>query len=279
MILNTVDQNDEVIRSDTMVQDFSWKEFDLDLIMNVPLVFSTGKYTQTLKPTITYTFHKLSADKSTPEGFFQGDHYQSLAAQLFFQNLLNQPELAIFPRWGQAAEVFYRSTPFGGIDIGEIKAIHAYLFFPGLMRNHGIRVYNGYQERKNTEAAISFSDPIRYPRGSQRFRNSQMYSLAVDYAFPIVYPDISLGLLTYLKRIRASLFYDYAHLKGNIYDQDGHVRGKYSGNLEGLGLDLYGDGHFLRLVAPISAGLRSIYRPNTKDFAFEFLFSIGFDDI
>ncbi len=277
MITNTVDQNDVVVRSDTTVHNFSWNEFDFDLTMNVPLVFSTGKYTQIIKPSLEYTFRKISHDNTTPEEYFQG-RYQSLTAQLYFQNILDKSELSIFPKWGQIAEAFYRSSPFGGVKIGELKAAHSYLYFPGLAKNHGIRIYSGYQE-KNSETAVAFSDVLRYPRGSSRFHNNQMYSFAVDYAFPIAYPDISLGPLAYLKRIRASVFYDYADLKGNLYDEDGIVSGQYSGSLESIGLELYGDGHFLRLVAPVSAGLRSIYRPVTKDFVFEFLFSISLNDI
>ncbi len=276
-IRNTVDREGNVVRIDTTLQKFSWKEFDLDLSVNVPLVFSSGKYTQVLKPSIEYTFRNISHDETTPPAFIQG-HYQTLSYQLYFQNLLKSSEFSIFPKLGQVAEVFYRSSPFGGFKIGKLKAAHSYLFFPGFANNHGIRLYNGYQ-KKETHTTVAFSDIIKYPRGTNRLQNKQMYSFAADYVLPIAYPDVSLGALAYIKRIRASLFYDYANLKGDTYNPDGMITGQYTRNLESVGLEIYGDGHFLRLVAPVSAGLRSIYRPVNKDFVFEFLLSVSFDDI
>ncbi|MGQ8335375.1 TolB family protein [Sunxiuqinia sp. A32] len=277
LIENTVNQFGQIIDSDTTTQRFSWNELDVNLEMKLPIYFSQGKYVQVLQPTIGYSLRKVSHDDTTPDEYFEG-HYHSMAYQLYFQNLLLKSELDVYPNWGQTAEVFYRHNPFNGEKLGSLAAVQSYLFFPGVMGNHGIRVYNGYQERRY-DGTISYSDILKYPRGTNSFHNNKMYSFGIDYAMPLLYPDINFGPLAYLKRIRTSVFYDYAHLTGNIYDTDGQVTGTFSGALKSVGAELIGDGHFLRLVVPVSTGIRGSYHPNKQTFSFEFLFSVSFDSI
>ncbi|NTV83169.1 MAG: hypothetical protein HGA23_02570, partial [Bacteroidales bacterium] len=92
----------------------------------------------------------------------------------------------------------------------------------------------------------------------------EMFSSSVNYEFPIFYPDWNIGPVVYLKRLKAALFYDQTWTTGSNHDQ----------HYISTGLDLTFDFHLFRLFAPLEAGLRTIYFPQSSTFGFEFLYSI-----
>lgn len=276
-VSNTVDRQGNILQSDTTIRNFSWNELEFELSSRVPFYFNKGKYTQILQPEVKYNYRKVTHNQTTPDQFYQG-YYHSMSYRLYFQNIIRQAELDIQPDWGQIIELSYRNSPGGGTKIGDLMAFQSYLYIPGLVRNHGIRFYNGYQQKSNNKD-LAFSDIVRYPRGFNRFQHDELYSFGADYVMPICYPDKSLGRLFFLKRIRSSAFYDFAHLKGTIYDENGLASGKFTGSLKSAGLELTGDGHFLRLTAPVSIGIRGIYMPDIREFRTELMLSVNFDSL
>jgi hypothetical protein len=276
-IQNTVDQNGNVIDSDTITKKFEWNEFNFDAAINIPLQFSQGKFSQYINPEISYSYSQVSHTSSTPANFYSG-YYHSLTSRLFMRNAIARSELDLAPRWAQVLELVHRKSLGGGSDAGKVSAVQSYLFFPGLMANHGIKIYNAFQQ-KEAGSSFAFSNSVRFPRGYSSYQNTEIYSMGIDYLMPLLYPDLSVGRLLYLKRLRTNLFYDYASLKGNIYSQEGEVTGTFTANLNSLGIELMGDGHVLRLVSPVSAGVRGAYLPDPKSFQFQFLFSINFGSL
>ncbi|WP_372772321.1 TolB family protein [Mangrovibacterium sp.] len=262
---------------DTVVRSFSWRELSYELGTSVPLSFSQGKYSQLIQPQIEYGYTRVSHSSTTPDQFYSG-FYHALSYRLYLQNVLRQSEFDLLPKWGQIVELTYKNSPSGGTQIGDLKALQTYLYFPGFAGNQGIRIYNGLQ-KKHTDLDISFSDVVRFPRGIQQLSNTDLYTFGADYMFPLAYPDLNLGRLFFMKRLRTSLFYDFSSLKGNVYNEDGTVYSIYEKYLTSTGIELKADGHILRTAAPVSVGLRSMYLPDTKKFSFEFLFTISFDAI
>jgi hypothetical protein len=112
-----------------------------------------------------------------------------------------------------------------------------------------------------------FSDLVNYPRGITGKQDEVLYSIAATYKMPVLYPDFSLGPFVYLKRIKISLFYDYA-----IGDTDHHIT-----YYKSTGMELSGDMHIIRFIAPFDIGLRVIYLPDQQKFEYQFLFAVGFD--
>lgn len=261
--------------NDTVRQNIEWNEFSFEGGISLPLVFSQGKYTQLVRPELEYSYQNVSHTSSTPQEFYQG-YYHALTYRLFIQNSLGRSELDLQSRWAQAIELIYRDGLTGGSDIGRIAAAQGYLFFPGLFNNHGIKIFNGYQNKKS---GSSFGNAVRVPRGYHSFQNNELYALGADYVMPLLYPDFSLGRLIYLKRIRSSFFYDYGQANGNVYSSDGEIAGKFTAKMQSLGVELMADGHFLRLVTPVSLGLRGAYIPDTQNFHLQVLFSVSFDSL
>ncbi|MGV8139504.1 MAG: TolB family protein [Mangrovibacterium sp.] len=261
--------------SDTISQSYTWKELICTFNTRLPLSFNRGKYRQFLQPETEYNYEKIIQERAAPEEIHDG-YYHSLTHRLFFQNMIRKAELDIMPDWGQSLDLYYRYNPGGGTRISDLKAAEATLYFPGILKNHGIRFYNGYQ-RKGTGEIYTFSDVIRFPRGIGRIRNHKLYTFGADYMMPLCYPDLNFGRFAFLKRLRMSLFYDFSEYESVLYNKDGKKSGIIKGEVKSIGTEMMSDGHFLRLATPISAGLRGIYRPDFKDFRVEFLLSISFN--
>ncbi|MCK9218504.1 MAG: hypothetical protein M0P47_00455 [Bacteroidales bacterium] len=244
---------------------FTWQETNIKVHANIPWNFSHGKYYRYLRPSIGTTLIGIQHHSSTPEKFTSG-WIQTMDYQVSFSQYLHSNHKDVYHRWGQALNFVYRNTPFGSNDMGSIVAGELNLWFPGIMRHHGIWIYGGVQQRsKSKELSYSFSDIIQFPRGYSDIYDPELLSLQFNYKFPIIYPDFSAGSVIYLKRIKMNLFYDWTR---------GRNKEEYN-TYQSTGAELTFDFHLLRFVSPIEMGIRSIYFPDTEGWGFDFLYSIS----
>lgn len=276
LITQTKNNQGQVVNQDTTFERFTWKETNLKIDTRIPFNFSRGKYNRLFQPEINYDYTFYGHDNTTPEQFFTGN-LQSVTYRLYYQQLLRQSAQDVYPNFGFVADASYYHSPTGSSELGSMAVAQSYLFLPGLLPNHGIRLYSGFQNKQSFETH-SFSDAIRYPRGWGKINSTEMYSFAFDYKLPLFYPEWSAGGLAYLKRVTASMFADYAQLKGNYYE-NGHVTGTYISNISSYGIELNGDVNFLRFYAPVKIGFRSSYLPEVNNVYFDFLLSIDFNSL
>ena len=96
--------------------------------------------------------------------------------------------------------------------------------------------------------------------------DDKLYSLSVNYKFPLCYPDLGIGQLIYFKRIKMNVFYDQA------VGYFGDIKNNYNS----CGVELTSDFHLFNFPFIINAGVRSIYLPEQKILKAEFLFSVDF---
>ncbi len=272
LINQTKNEWGQVIKQDTTSERFLWGETNAGIDLNIPLKLSKGQYNRFLQPEISYDFTLYKHRESTPHGFYEGN-FQSLSYRLYFYQLLRQSQRDVYPDFGVIFDVAYRNSPFGTTSFGNLTTIQTNLFLPGLLDNHGIKVYGGIQNKKMNKS-YGFSDAIRYPRGWGSINTTRMYSLGVDYKLPLIYPDWNMRGLWYLKRVNFDLFADFARLKGNTYKNNLQV-GTFTSDISSLGFELTGDINFLRFYAPVNIGIRTSYLPKIKDFYFDFLFSLN----
>lgn len=276
LIKQTKNQNGDVVQQDTLLQRYSWNHTTAEFNIAVPLNFTKGAFSRLLQPEIQYDFSFYDHDSSTPEHFFKGN-FQSLSYRLYFHQLLKQSSQDVFPNFGFIFDGSYRHSPMGTTDLGSLAAAQSVFYLPGLLTNHGVKIYSGIHSKKISDT-FSFSEAIRYPRGWGKINTTRMYSVATDYKLPLFYPEWSLGGVIYLQRISASIFGDYAHLKGNIYN-DGEITGTFRKDISSLGIELTGDANFLRFYAPTEIGFRASYLPELGNVYFDFLFSIDFNSL
>ncbi|KJF42117.1 TolB family protein [Draconibacterium sediminis] len=268
-------QEGQVTKRDTTLQDYKWNETNFSANMRIPLNLSRGAFTRFFQPEIEYQFTRYGKEESTPDEFNTGD-YQSLSYRLYYYQLLRRSHQDIYPNFGFALEGNFRHSPWQSTEMGRLTAGAATMYLPGLLKNHGIRLYGGLQE-KSSGNFFGFSDAIRFPRGWTKIETEQLQSLSLNYALPLSNPDLSIGGLTYVRRISATFFADYANLQGSYHG--GETPTKFNVDISSYGVELLGDVNFLRFYAPVKIGVRTSYLKELEDFGFDFLLSVDFNSL
>ncbi|NQU84549.1 MAG: hypothetical protein HQ541_02190, partial [Mariniphaga sp.] len=268
----TNDQN-EIVRSDTSLTKFNWAETTVDLGIRLPLNLSKGNFSRLLQPEIKYELTSRRNAFQQPDWFTVGN-INSASYRLYYHQILRQSYQDLVPDFGFIVDFLYRHSPGSDLGLGSIAGGQIVNYLPGFKRNHGVVLYNGIQSRK-AEDGYTFTDIIRYPRGWGKYLNNFLYSFSANYKLPLFYPDLSVGGLFYLKRIKASLYADYAYHEGDIYHK-GEITRQFADSFSSYGIELTGDMHFLRFYAPIDLGFRIGYLPEAKQMDYGFLFSINF---
>ena len=270
-VAKTENQHGEVVSQDTILRKYTWNITDVNANMYIPLNFTKGAFFRLLQPGIRYSYSYYAHDKTTPDLFFKGSIH-SLSYHLYYHQILRQSLQDVYPDFGIVLNTSFQHSLYGDADLGNIAATQLILYLPGLLKNHGIKVYNGFQ-KKNQGEKYSFGEIILYPRGWGKINTSEMYSFAADYKLPLAYPECSLGGLIYFRRVSASLFFDYAQLKRYVYDNN-KITGTYQKNISSYGIELNSDVNYLRFYAPANIGMRVSWIPETKNAYFNLLFSI-----
>ena len=272
-IRNQVNGQNEIVRSDTTLEDYSFRETNFFMDMKIPLNLSKGKYNRVLQPEIQYDLTAIKQDKTSPDEFFNGN-LQTLSYRFYYHQILRQSYQDLVPNFGFVIDASYRHSPFGDIDAGTISALQLIGYLPGAIRNHGISLYYGYQKRDASQRNL-FSDAIRRPRGWRSLDNDEMITFSADYKLPLFYPDLSVGGIVYLKRVKASLFADFAHQQGLIFENNEAI-GSFARNISSYGVEVLGDMNWFRFYAPVQLGFRTSYLPELRSTEFSLLLSVDF---
>jgi hypothetical protein len=268
-INNYTNSSGQIVRKDTQLINFSYKVLNINGGVRMPLNLSHGKMYRLVQPEFQVGFTRIWQEASNPQNLFRGTIIP-LTYRLYAHNLLMLGHRDIQPAIGQIIDVAYRHSPFGDRDFGTIWSAEGTLYFPGVVRHHGLRIYGGYQQKHTSES--SFTDLVSYPRGYPNLVNNQLFCLKSDYVLPLFYPDWSLGKLSYFKRISLRLFYDQAWAMVPVHNQNSENQI----NFGSAGGEFTSDCNILRLLVPAQIGIRTSYLMDLKSLNFEFLFSINF---
>jgi hypothetical protein len=204
--------------------NFQWNEKTIEAGLRVPLVTTSSRFAgnvsfgNSVGLTSVSEFHNnFDNGGRIVNGYFFNEYaddgnlvYNNLSVT--GQRLLKRSRRDINSKWGQRLNVEYFSTPYGGHFDGRLFAITGYLYLPGLARHHSLWGYGSFQDSKiqNISNNYVFQNEVPIPRGIPIPRFPVFYSSSVNYTLPIWYPDISIGPLLNIQRLRANLFLDYA---------------------------------------------------------------------
>jgi len=204
-----------------------------------------------------------------------------------FSNLLKRSERDFLYRWGQTVDIDYSSTPFEGDFRANQFAVNATLYFPGLAKHHVFYTRLAYQDNLDgyEDDIYTFRNQIPKPRGHDYPTDANFVTAQANYALPLWYPDIALGPILNIQRIKANFFYDYGKGEGfqYVYDIENDViyGSDTNATYQSLGVEATVDFNIFRLLPRGEVGVRSTYRLqntyNSSGMVFEFFIGkIGF---
>jgi hypothetical protein len=231
------------------------------LRMYIPWRFTSGEWHTRFTPQAEYHF---SNDEYLSMTTWKYQYEQSLTVGFTWSRQLSLATRDIYPRWGYSVRAQY-SFPVLNQNSYSISSLQAAIYTPGLLHNHGLLVTAGYQwQSDNDELRYSYWLPLRFPRGYTTQPSFTLTNATIDYTFPIWYPDINISWLIYFKRLRMTVFSDFAQVTApteqQAYVENNRWRVRTLAqqclNYFSAGADLLVDFHAFRFGFPVSAGVR-----------------------
>jgi len=237
----------------------------------IPFRLNTGKFLSLIQPQIDYSYKRDIQYNETQESYQQGAHY--LYYNLYASSYLRKGVKEILPRLGFSMNAGYYHAPFNNQVFGSVAVGGITAYLPGPLKHQTIRL-SAYQQKQYLldSSRPAFINLLAMPRGLFGIYGGELTRYTADYVFPILYPDLEIGALLYLKRIRGALWTDYLVGKDVIiHDPSPHYEDK---SYSTFGADLMLDMNILRIPFPLSVGGRITYEPETGIFGFEGIYSI-----
>jgi hypothetical protein len=184
--------------------------------------------------------------------------------------LLKTSRRDILPKWGQAFSLNYYSAPYGGDLQGGLFSFIGYLYFPGLAKHHSLNGYWAYQNTLVDTDFIGalddylFRNSVPLPRGLDLNRFKKFYSMGANYTFPVWYPDIALGPILNIQRVRANAFVDYAFGQYRLFNGG-------NDSFMSVGGEIKFDINIMRFLPQLNLGLRYSQGIDPKESKYKFL--------
>ena len=236
----------------------------------LPLNFTNNKYVKYLQPSVKFEYFNAYHYDVTQRSYKSG--VLVLQNELWFQRYLKLSHRDLHPKWGQTLYLNFTNSPSSSSPYGNIFSLETDFYFPGLLKHQNLKL--GYSYEKQNPKDYLFSSRIKLPRGYPDYPSIILKKFTLDYSFPLIYPDLSIGPVTYIKRIRANLFMDIAN-GSKIYDARTGTTKLYTGQLTSFGSELVGDMNLFRFIFPFSIGVRYSYLPTWQKSTAEFLLTIN----
>jgi hypothetical protein len=272
------------------VIDFNWKETTYTAGLRLPLLLTRSKYNTnvTLKNWVGVTqvsdFHH-QVTKNNVLYFSGSDREVKIADTLsyIFNNqvgngtlVYNQATFSLSrfmrqsrrdfnPKFAQLIDLELYSTPYGGNFTGKLFAARAVLYFPGLAKHHSLVLRGGYQKEASDPYKTNmytFRNRIFRPRGFSYPFDTEFRAASVNYALPVWYPDISIGPLLNIQRLRVNGFYDFGQAIGSnyFYADSGRIYVSSADSYyHSVGAEFTVDVNVMRLLPQLDLGLRTTY--------------------
>jgi hypothetical protein len=252
------------------------EELDNDLLnfrarFYIPLNLTRSRFVMGLTPYLQINYNNSFYHYTQQNEYKRGN--VTLDWRLNLYSYLKMSIRDISPRWGQQFRFRGYSSPFEDENFGSIFHATAIIYFPGLLRHHSISIRGDYQ--KQIPVKYLYQSLADFPRGFEKRPTEILHSIKSDYYFPVLYPDLNIPGVLYLKRIRGTLYWDYAYNQYRVYNEAANRIDWLGQPLSSGGFELIADYHAFRLLFPFSTGVRVNYLPQYGKVTPELIFSIN----
>lgn len=249
--------------SDTAIGNFSYSRPYADITLQLPLNFLKRHRSRYLLLETGASVLSFTHLQNTHPQFIRGSLFYGHSA-LYWSALRRMAEKDLYPRYGWGFSLRSVYSLGGSLDAGTVIGARSFWYLPGILANHGIRMELGFQQRIDGKD-LEFNRVIALPRGHAYLDSvNNAATFSCNYTLPLLYPDLSIPPLLYLKRISATAFIDL------LVPVQQSPQPYYS-----YGVELLADVHLLRHFAPFQIGYGIAIR-NDKTFWQYPLFGVSF---
>ncbi|MEN8221904.1 MAG: hypothetical protein ABFR36_01485 [Acidobacteriota bacterium] len=238
----------------------SWEETNKSLSISIPLNLSKGVYVRKLNIGSEISSTSVSGSDENSGYRVAPGNINSLSYNLRYSNFKHLSKRDLAPLSGQFISIRYSFTPWDTYYTGNKFSAFGSIYFSGLFPHNSLRIGVSYE--KQNPVNYIFSSNINFSRGYDFKYIKNLIFASLDYSFPIAYPDLAIGELLYLKRIKGTVFTDL----GKGYDINGT---KY---FNSAGFELTGDINLFSIPVDLDVGLRVTYRFVDNSFRFDPIF-------
>ncbi len=291
---------------------FKWKEVTAEGGLSIPLKFTNSKYIHQMSLGNAVGITKISDFENTITRngtvIYKGQNpavpaFDSLRyyfkdqlstgdltynrATLTYAHVLKTSYRDYLYRWGQTLNIDYYSTPYIGDFDGKLFAIRSTFYFPGLAKHHYFYLRGAYQKSLQgiDRNIYTFRNRIPKPRGYSYPTDEKFVTLSANYSLPVWYPDIAIGPLLNIQRVKLNGFFDYGKGSGRQYFYHPTKNDVYSSTTDdtykSIGVETTFDFNVMRFLPKFEVGFRTTYltanRYSDSGMVFEILIgNIGF---
>ena len=217
-----------------------WNESKLAAGLQLPLNFTGGKMYRNLTSSASYNYSNVQWTGFAKQ-YLSNSNFGYVQLQLKYSQYVQQAIQHIYPHFGQSFLLQYRT----GSTAHQLLA-NGYFYFPGFSKTHSTVINLAYQAR-DTSNKYYYDNNFPFSRGYSAVDYPRLYKAAINYNFPIAYPDWGFGNIVYFLRIRANLFYDFTQAKS--------LRTGTHENFASTGAEIFFDTKWWN-QQPISFGIR-----------------------
>jgi hypothetical protein len=196
--------------SNKITRQGDWRENYVGVTARVPINLSALNDTYSISTSVGTSYTQRYQLENLPTSFVKELTFPMNYGFTFSHNI-RQAERDIAPRWGQILRLKYFHQPFDTKLKGDLFSTEAFLYFPGLGKNHSFLANFNFQEASGIRKYnIEINKVYGYNniRATSGLRNTLLF----NYRFPIAFPDAELGPLAYIRNIRGGLFCHYENI-------------------------------------------------------------------
>ncbi len=246
-------------------------QLNLHSAVYLPLNFSAGRYIAGVEPRLGINYDNSLYHHEREDEFKRG--MTTIDTRFLAYRYSRRSHRDLAPPWGQVFRWRRLSAPFESENLGVINAVELTLYFPGFYPHHTLRF----------DGALQRQDPVKYyysgiagfPRGYSRETSEKLEVLKSSYLFPLIYPEVTVPGIFYLKRVHAQLFADIGMNRFTVIDQQTGRSEWQKEQLFSWGGTLTANFHFLRILFPFNMSTGFARIPGREETSF--LFSLGVD--
>lgn len=193
-----------------VVKQGDWREHYIKLNALIPVNLNAFDEYYNFGFNVATSLTKRYMAENMPSNFITSLNFP-MEYRFTFSHGKRQADRDIAPKWAQIIRFQYFNQPFDQKLSGELFSAESFIYTPGLLRNHSFLINFSYQKATGVRRYATEINTV-YGYNNILARSPLKNTLLLNYRFPIIFPDLEIGPLAYIRNLRGTLFCHYENI-------------------------------------------------------------------